>query len=64
VKSPLAVILGILLVLMGLVWTLQGLGYLAGSPMSGVALWAVVGPLLGLVGVVLAVRGLRRDAHR
>jgi hypothetical protein len=51
---------GLLLVLVGLVWTLQGLGMLGGSPMTGVTLWAVVGPVVGIVGLVLAVLGLRR----
>jgi hypothetical protein len=64
VKSPLTVVLGVVLVLMGLVWTLQGLGYVGGSPMSGVTFWAVVGPLLALAGVALVVRGARRDADR
>ena len=63
-KSPLSVVLGVVLVLMGLVWTLQGLGYVGGSPMSGVTFWAVVGPLLALAGVALVVRGARRDADR
>ncbi len=63
-KSPLTVVLGVVLVLMGLVWTLQGLGYVGGSPMSGVTFWAVVGPLLALAGVALVVRGARRDADR
>lgn len=50
---------GAVLVLVGCVFTAQGLGYLAGSPMTGVALWAVVGPVLVVVGIVLVVRGLR-----
>jgi hypothetical protein len=50
---------GVLLVLVGLVWTLQGLGYIAGSVMSGVTLWAVVGPLVMLAGVALVVVGIR-----
>jgi hypothetical protein len=64
VKSPLTVVVGVVLVLMGLIWTLQGLGYVGGSPMSGVPVWAVVGPLLALAGVALVVRGARRDADR
>lgn len=62
-KRPLTAVIGVLLVVMGLIWTAQGLGYLGGSPMSGVALWAVVGPLLALLGVVLCVRGLRGDGR-
>ena len=51
------VILGVLLVLIGLLWTGQGLGWIGGSPMTGVTLWAVVGPIVALIGVVLLVRG-------
>ena len=50
---------GVLLVLVGLVWTLQGLGYIEGSVMTGVTLWAVVGPLVMLAGIVMVVVGLR-----
>ena len=53
---------GLLLVVVGAVWTMQGLGYLPGSVMSGVTLWAVVGPVVALLGLVLAIRGFsRRD---
>ncbi|MFI2485517.1 hypothetical protein ACH47X_01340 [Promicromonospora kroppenstedtii] len=54
------VVLGVVLVLMGSVFTVQGLGYLAGSPMTGVTLWAIVGPVLALVGVVVIVAAARR----
>ena len=53
------VILGALLVLVGAVWTLQGIGVLGGSVMSGKPLWAVVGPLVAIAGAVLAWRSLR-----
>lgn len=59
----LAVALGVVLLLVGALWTLQGLGYVGGSPMSGVTFWAVVGPLVALLGLLLAVvggRGRRR----
>lgn len=55
-----AVGLGALLVVVGAVWTLQGLGYIGGSAMSGVALWAVVGPVVLILGLLLAVRGGRK----
>jgi hypothetical protein len=45
--------------LTGLVWTLQGLGYVGGSFMSGATLWAVIGPLVALAGLVLITLGLR-----
>jgi hypothetical protein len=51
--------LGVLLVLLGLIWTLQGLGYLAGSPMTGVTLWAVIGPIVAILGGILLVGVVR-----
>ena len=44
---------------MGVIWTMQGLGYIGGSPMSGVTLWAVVGPVVALIGLAIAIWGLR-----
>ncbi len=50
---------GVLLILVGGLWTLQGLDVVGGSPMSGVTLWAVIGPIVVLVGVGLVVLGIR-----
>lgn len=58
-KAWLFLVLGALAVLTGAVWTLQGLGYLEGSPMTDQKMWAVLGPILALVGVVLVVSGIR-----
>ncbi len=54
-----ALALGAVFVVIGIVWTTQGLGYLGGSPMTGVTLWAVIGPIVALAGVALMVRGGR-----
>jgi hypothetical protein len=54
-----AVTVGVLMVVVGAVWTFQGLGYLKGSPMTGVETWAVVGPIVAGLGVALAFVGLR-----
>jgi len=54
------IVFGTVLVLMGGVFTFQGLGYLAGSAMTGVTLWAVIGPVLAVVGIVLIVLAARR----
>jgi hypothetical protein len=51
--------LGVLLVLVGLIWTLQGLGYVTGSVMTGVTLWAIIGPIVAIIGVVLVAGALR-----
>ena len=53
------VALGALLVLAGVTFGLQGLGLIGGSAMSGKNMWAVIGPLIALVGVVMVVKGLR-----
>jgi hypothetical protein len=50
---------GFLLMLAGVVFTLQGVGILGGSVMSGVTFWAVAGPVIALAGVILAAIGLR-----
>ncbi len=51
---------GVLLVAAGIIFTLQGVGILGGSVMSGVTFWAVVGPLIALAGLGLAALGVRR----
>lgn len=58
-KKTLPVTIGVLMFVVGAVWTLQGLGYLEGSPMTGVEIWAVIGPLLAGFGVALVIVGLR-----
>ena len=52
--------IGVVLVLVGIVWTLQGLDILGGSGMSGVAIWAVIGPFVALIGVIVALGARRR----
>jgi hypothetical protein len=55
-------IIGVLLVLVGGVWFLQGINLLGGSFMSGAILWAVIGAPMVLVGAMLirASRGSTR----
>ena len=50
---------GFILMLAGVVFTLQGVGILGGSVMSGITFWAVAGPVIALAGLILAVIGLR-----
>jgi len=54
------VVLGGLLVLSGVVWTLQGLDLLGQSGgMNGQRVWAVIGPITALAGVALLAFGIR-----
>jgi hypothetical protein len=50
---------GFVLALAGVVFTLQGLGILGGSVMSGITFWAVAGPVIALAGLAMAALGLR-----
>jgi hypothetical protein len=43
---------GVILSAVGLIWTLQGLDVLRGSVMSGSSLWATIGPIVLVVGLV------------
>jgi hypothetical protein len=63
VKGWVPLTLGLLAVVVGAVWTLQGLGTLGGSVMSGVTAWAIIGPVVAVVGLVLIVIGLRTRSH-
>jgi hypothetical protein len=58
-------IVGVLLVLVGAVWFLQGINVLGGSFMSGAILWAVIGAPMVFVGALLirASRGSTRTDH-
>jgi hypothetical protein len=51
---------GVALVVVGALWFLQGIDVLGGSGMSGKTLWAVVGPVVAVVGLGLLVAARRR----
>jgi multisubunit Na+/H+ antiporter MnhG subunit len=53
-------ILGVLLTLTGLVWILQGINILQGSMMTGQLIYALLGLVVGAIGVFLLVRANRR----
>ncbi len=59
------IVVGALVLVMGLVWTLQGAGVLTGSsPMVGESLWVVLGIVTMLIGALIAWLGLRRSPRR
>jgi hypothetical protein len=63
VKTALMMI-GIILVLVGVVWILQGINILPGSFMTGQTKWAIYGGISAVIGIVLLVFGSRRGAIR
>jgi hypothetical protein len=57
------IVLGIVVALAGLLFTLQGVGIIQGSAMSGTTFWSVAGPVIIVLGVVLTILGTRRRTH-
>jgi len=51
---------GLVLVALGVVWSLQGAGTMAGSMMTGQHQWLYIGVVVGVVGLGLLLAGLRR----
>jgi hypothetical protein len=54
------IVFGALVTLAGVVWTLQGLGLLGGSFMTGATVWTIIGPMVAAIGVLLTMAGVRR----
>jgi hypothetical protein len=53
-------ILGAIALIVGIIWTLQGLNILGGSFMSGDPTYAIVGAIIGIAGLFLVVLGIRQ----
>jgi NADH:ubiquinone oxidoreductase subunit 6 (subunit J) len=54
------VIVGVILLLMGIVFSLQGMNVITGSSvMSGVSAYIYVGAVVAIIGLVLLVLGLK-----
>ena len=62
-KKTLLALLALGMVVVGVIWTFQGLGYLEGSAMTGVETWAVIGPVVAGLGLALLIVVMRpRDS--
>lgn len=53
-------VVGAVLVLIGLLWALQGGGAVGGGGMSGHSQWLLIGVVVAVVGLTLLVSGVRR----
>jgi hypothetical protein len=51
-------VIGVLALIAGIIWTLQGLNVIGGSAMSGQTMWAIIGPIVGIIGLVLLIVSL------
>ena len=56
-------ILALVMVLIGLVWIGQGLGFIGGSMMTGSPFWAVAGAVLLVVAALIVVLERMRAAR-
>jgi hypothetical protein len=59
VLNRLLIGLGLVATIAGVIFALQGFGVLGGSAMSGSSLWAALGPLIALAGLLIAAAGVR-----
>jgi hypothetical protein len=57
-----SLVAGIIAILAGGVWILQGSGALPGSFMTGQRMWLIIGTVVAIVGLALAYNGIRRPA--
>jgi hypothetical protein len=58
-KNRLLIVAGIVVIIIGAVFALQGFGVIQGSAMSDNHTFEVAGPLVALAGLALAALGLR-----
>ncbi|WP_134116630.1 hypothetical protein [Kribbella kalugense] len=58
-KKSLWVVVGGVVAVLGLLFTLQGTNVIGGSAMSGTTFWAVAGPIIFLIGLALGAVGIR-----
>ncbi|GAA2653998.1 hypothetical protein [Paractinoplanes durhamensis] len=58
-KGWLPMVIGVLAIFLGALWTLQGLDILTDSKMSGKETWTFVGGALALIGLIMVVIGER-----
>ena len=61
--KPLLVVIGVIVALAGLLFTLQGFNVMTGSSMSDSTFWSVAGPVVLLVGLAVAGLGVRGRAR-
>jgi phosphate/sulfate permease len=58
-NRPASFVGGIVAVLAGIVFTLQGIGVMSGSSMSNTVTWSILGPIIAIAGAGLIYRGTR-----
>lgn len=59
-KNRVLLVTGLVAILLGGVWALQGSGVLGGSSMSNSTTWLLIGIAVVLAGLILIALGVRR----
>jgi hypothetical protein len=60
VRSGVLTAVGVILTIAGVIWALQGFGVIGGSFMSGDSVWAIIGPIVAAIGLLITVIAVRR----
>lgn len=58
-----SLVVGVIAILVGGVFILQGTGALPGSFMTGQRMWLIIGIIAAVVGLALAYNGIRRPTR-
>ncbi len=59
-RSGVLAAVGVILTIAGVIWALQGFGVIGGSFMSGDSVWAIIGPIVTVTGLLTTVVAVRR----
>ena len=54
------IVVGAIALIVGAVWVGQGMNLIPGSFMTGNRMWLSIGLVVGIIGIILIVLGLRR----
>ncbi|HEU5474753.1 MAG TPA: hypothetical protein VFV67_29260 [Actinophytocola sp.] len=63
-RNKVLLILGIIAILVGGIWTLQGAGVIGGSFMSGSQTWLIIGLIVAILGIILIFEATRARRRR
>jgi hypothetical protein len=63
-KTRVRPIAGAILLVIGVLWSLQGSGAMGGGAMSGHSQWLVIGLIVALAGVALLISGVLKSSGK
>jgi uncharacterized membrane protein YidH (DUF202 family) len=63
IRRETLITVGVIALILGGIWTGQGMNLIPGSFMTGSRMWLSIGLILVVVGIILIVLGLRRPGR-